>query len=72
MSDSKTRPPRAHIIKRGSGWALKNEGAQRAAKVFDTKESAITHARTMTKRSGADLVIHASDGSVEMWLKAKK
>lgn len=72
MKDSKIRPPRAHIIKRGSGWALKNEGAQRAAKVFDTKESAITHAKVAAKRSGADLIIHAADGSVQKWLKAKK
>jgi hypothetical protein len=37
----KSRPPkRTHVVKRDSGWAVKKEGAQRATKVYRTKEQA--------------------------------
>lgn len=62
---------RTHIVKRGSGWAVKKEGAQRAIKIYDTKDKAIDGAQK-EKKSGSDLIIHKKDGSIEKWQKAKK
>jgi hypothetical protein len=60
---------RAHIIKRGSGWAIKKEGALRATKIYSSKEEAIKDARKL-KSYGLDLIIHKKDGSIEKWEKS--
>ena len=62
---------RTHIVKRDNGWAVKKEGAQRATKIYDTKDKAITGAQK-EKKAGSDLIIHKKDGSIEKWQKAKK
>lgn len=55
---------RTHIIKRDSGWAVKKEGAQKATRVFKTKEEAVKSAKQQTS---GDIVIHEKDGSVQKW-----
>ncbi|MES2410273.1 MAG: DUF2188 domain-containing protein [Bacteroidota bacterium] len=68
---AKNPPQRTHIVKRDNGWAVKKEGAQRATKIYDTKDKAITGAQK-EKKAGSDLIIHKKDGSIEKWQKAKK
>lgn len=62
---------RTHVVKRDSGWAVKKEGAQRATKVYKTKEAAVKGAEKSSK-SGSDLVIHKKDGTIQKWVKSKK
>lgn len=62
---------RVHIIKRDNGWAVKKQGAQKASKIYETKEKAKKGANPLRK-NGHDLVIHKRDGSIEEWKKASK
>jgi len=62
---------RVHIIKRDNGWAVKKQGAQKASKIYETKEVAKERANPLRKK-GYDLVIHKRDGSIEEWKKASK
>lgn len=62
---------RTHVVKRDSGWAVKKEGAQRATKVYTTKDAAVKGAERSSK-SGSDLVIHKKDGTIEKWIKYRK
>lgn len=61
---------RYHITKRGKGWAVKREGAKRAAKVFGDKYSA-TESAQKYRAKGIDVIVHKEDGSVETWQKRK-
>ncbi|MEQ9302114.1 MAG: DUF2188 domain-containing protein [Cyclobacteriaceae bacterium] len=61
---------RIHIIKRGTGWAVKAEGAKRAKALFPNKDSALKSAQSLRK-SGNDIVVHKADGTVQKWEKAK-
>ena len=67
---SNSKPKRTHIVKRDSGWAVKKEGAQRATKVYPTKEQAIKGAEK-SRKLGNDVVIHKKDGSIQKWKKSK-
>jgi hypothetical protein len=60
---------RIHIISRDKGWAIKKEGALRASRVLQTKQSAIDNARKLNNE-GDDIVIHNKDGSVQRWEKS--
>lgn len=62
---------RAHVIKRESGWAVKKQGAERASKVYGTKEGAVKGSEKLRKE-GHDVVVHRKDGSIENWLKSSK
>ncbi len=54
-----------HIISRDDRWAVVKEKARRATKIHETKSSAVDHGRSIARKSGARLVIHKRDGSVE-------
>ena len=60
-----------HIISRESGWAVKKEGASRASRVYEKKETAIENAKRL-QRTGHDVVVHKRDGSIQKWEKSKK
>ena len=59
-----------HIISRGKGWALKREGARKAASVFNTKSKAIKISKRYQEQNH-DVVIHTRDGTVSEWRKGK-
>ena len=61
---------RKHIVKRDSGWAIKQEGTTRAAKVYPSKEEAVKAAQEY-REQGYEIIIHKNDGSIEKWLKSK-
>jgi hypothetical protein len=63
-------PKRVHIIKRDDGWAVKKQGAQRASKIYTTKEDAKSGTKELRK-NGHDIIIHKRDGSIEEWRKGK-
>lgn len=46
------------------GWAVRQSGAERASKVFETKEDAVKHARTRAKKDQSELYIHGRDGRI--------
>jgi len=71
MAKESSSPKRTHVVKRESGWAVKKEGAQRATKVYTTKEQAVRGTEKLLK-SGSDIVIHKKDGSIQKWVKSKK
>ena len=55
-----------HVVPSPSGgWAVKNSGAVRASKTFDTQQQAFDYARTAAKKSGAELYIHGRDGTIK-------
>jgi Uncharacterized protein conserved in bacteria (DUF2188) len=60
---------RVHIIKRGTGWAVRKEGAQKASRIFDTKSDAQNNTQSYRK-NGHDIIVHKTDGTIEKWLKA--
>lgn len=55
-----------HVVPNPSGgWSVKNSGAIRASKVFDTQQQAITYGRDAAKKIGAELYIHGRDGTIK-------
>jgi phosphoglucomutase len=60
---------RVHIIKRETGWAVKREGAQKASRVFGTKNDAKINTESYREK-GHDIIVHKKDGTIEKWLKA--
>jgi hypothetical protein len=46
------------------GWSVKEGGASRASKRFDTQQDATTYARNKSKDQGAEFVIHRQDGTI--------
>lgn len=61
---------RVHVIKRGDGWAVKKQGAERATRVYGTKEEAVKGTEKY-RSSGHDVIVHKRDGSIEEWEKSK-
>lgn len=62
---------RVHIISRKDGWAIKKQGASRASKIYQKKETAIKKAQKLRK-TGHDVIVHKKDGSIQKWEKPKK
>jgi len=62
---------RVHIISRKDGWAIKKQGASRASKIYQKKETAIKNAQKLRK-TGHDVIVHKKDGSIQKWEKPKK
>ena len=55
-----------HVVPSPSGgWAVKNSGAVRASKTFDTQEEAVVYARVAAKKVGAELYVHGRDGTIK-------
>lgn len=67
----KATSKRVHIISREDGWAIKKQGASRASKIYQNKETAIKNAQKMRK-TGHDVIVHKKDGSIQKWEKPKK
>ena len=63
------RRDRVHVIARDRGWAVKREGASRAARVHDSKEAAVRHAKSIPRQ---DVVVHRKDGSIQKWERSRR
>lgn len=68
MMEEITNAKRMHVIKRKSNWAIKNEGAKRATKLYKSKVEAIKAAKELRKK-GVILVVHEADGSIQEWIR---
>jgi hypothetical protein len=54
-----------HVVRSSNGgWAVRSTGAEKASKVFGTKELAVSHARTVARNSSTGMYIHGEDGRV--------
>ncbi|WP_029888582.1 DUF2188 domain-containing protein [Polycyclovorans algicola] len=55
-----------HVVPNPSGgWSVKNSGATRASKVFDTQQQAITYGRDAAKKTRSELYVHGRDGTIK-------
>lgn len=55
-----------HVVPSGTGgWAVKNSGATRASRTFETQQQAVTYARDAAKKVGTELYIHGRDGTIK-------
>lgn len=46
------------------GWAVRQSGASRATRTFETQDDAIVFARGEAKKTSGELYVHRSDGTV--------
>lgn len=53
-----------HIVRTPDGWSVKKGGAKKASKTFSTQKDAISYGRDLSKKQGAELYIHRSDGMI--------
>lgn len=61
-----------HVISHKDGWAVKREGISRASKVYDKKPRAVTHAKSLAKKSSGLLIVHRKDGKIQSREKTTK
>jgi hypothetical protein len=54
-----------HVVPHPDGWATKTEGAERAGRVYDTKNEALEQGRDQARREQVELVIHRKDGTIQ-------
>lgn len=55
-----------HVVPSSSGgWAVKNSGATRASRTFETQAQAIDYGREAAKKSQTELYIHGRDGTIK-------
>lgn len=47
------------------GWAVRNSGAARASRTFDTQAEAIKYGRSVAKKGHAELYVHGKDGTIK-------
>ncbi len=60
-----------HVIKRGSQWAVKREGAAKASGLYHTQAQAIAAARAI-KTLNKHIFVHKSDGSIDQWIQSRR
>ena len=55
-----------HVVHNpNGGWNVKKGGAEKAAKSFANKIQAVKYARAISKKQGAELVIHKANGRIQ-------
>ena len=52
-----------HVVKQGSDWAVKLEGAN-AQSTHTTQREAIDAGRSLARREQSELIVHGSDGKI--------
>jgi len=53
-----------HVVRRGTGWAVKGAGKSRAGSTHRTQKAAITKATKVARRLRSEVVIHGRDGRI--------
>jgi hypothetical protein len=53
-----------HIVPHDSGWAVRNEGNDRASSVHSTQREATQAGRDRARRDGVEILIHGEDGRI--------
>ena len=55
-----------HVVPSPSGgWAVRNSGAARASRTFDTQADAVNYGRTVAKKTHSELYVHGRDGTIK-------
>jgi len=55
-----------HVTPNGNdGWKVIQGGAERATKVFDTKQDAIDYGRDLSRNVNSEFIIHGKDGQIQ-------
>lgn len=55
-----------HVVPNSSGgWAVRNSGAARASRKFDTQAEAVQYARNLARKEHTELYVHRKDGTVQ-------
>lgn len=55
-----------HVVPNpNGGWDVKQEGAQRASRHFDTKQDAVDKGREISQNQGTEFVVHGKDGRIQ-------
>ena len=55
-----------HLTKKDNQWKLKEEGKERASKVFDNKQDAVKQSADFIKnKDGGSLKIHLENGKIQ-------
>lgn len=55
-----------HVVPSPSGgWAVRNSGATRASRTFDTQAAAVKYGREVAKKTHAELYVHGKDGTIK-------
>ncbi len=54
-----------HVVPSSSGWAVKKSGAERASKIFETKDKAVAYGREISKSEKTELYIHKGNGMIQ-------
>ncbi|WP_409027483.1 DUF2188 domain-containing protein [Janthinobacterium sp. SUN098] len=54
-----------HVVPTGGKWSVRSTGSDRASRVFETKESAVTHARQIARNAHTGVYVHGKDGLVQ-------
>lgn len=53
-----------HVVPHSQGWAVKSEGASRAASIHERQRDAIDAGRATAKDHKSELFIHGRDGQI--------
>lgn len=54
-----------HVVRSADGkWAVRSTGAEKASKVFPSKDLAVSHAQTLARSASTGVYIHGDDGRV--------
>ncbi|MBC3917475.1 DUF2188 domain-containing protein [Undibacterium sp. CY18W] len=54
-----------HVVRSSNGqWAVRSTGAEKASKVFASKDLAVSHARSVARSASTGVYIHGDDGRV--------
>jgi len=53
-----------HVVPKNGRWSVMRAGAQRASKVYNTQQEAVTSARKRAQAEGGELYIHGRDGRI--------
>jgi hypothetical protein len=64
-TDVKQHGADRYVIPHGRQWAIKNEGSDRAEKVFESKKEAVTQARKEARKANASLTIQKKTGKLQ-------
>jgi len=55
-----------HVVPNpAGGWAVRNSGAARVTRKFDTQAEAVRYGRTAAKKAHSDLYVHGRDGMIK-------
>jgi hypothetical protein len=46
------------------GWAVRQSGATKASRVFESQKEAVTYARDLARKGGSELYVHRRDGTI--------